>query len=181
MNPPLTGIKIADFSRVLAGPYATMLLADLGAEVIKVERPGSGDDTRGWGPPFDSNGDSTYFLSVNPLVPGRISALPVDTRTVTSRFARAAASIKCASTSNWSWLKAPDTSSARETPASAAATSACTIRSPTNTSTPGSAASLAARGSPALRLRWGRVGKAGVMCRRGGMLLLFILMRSRRH
>ena len=65
MNPPLTGIKIADFSRVLAGPYATMLLADLGAEVIKVERPGSGDDTRGWGPPFDSNGDSTYFLSVN--------------------------------------------------------------------------------------------------------------------
>lgn len=65
MNPPLAGIKIADFSRVLAGPYATMLLADLGAEVIKVERPGSGDDTRGWGPPFDSNGDSTYFLSVN--------------------------------------------------------------------------------------------------------------------
>ena len=65
MNPPLTGIKIADFSRVLAGPYATMLLADLGADVIKVERPGSGDDTRGWGPPFDSNGDSTYFLSVN--------------------------------------------------------------------------------------------------------------------
>lgn len=65
MNPPLTGVKIADFSRVLAGPYATMLLADLGAEVIKVERPGSGDDTRGWGPPFDSNGDSTYFLSVN--------------------------------------------------------------------------------------------------------------------
>lgn len=65
MNPPLTGIKIADFSRVLAGPYATMLLADLGAEVIKIERPGSGDDTRGWGPPFDSNGDSTYFLSVN--------------------------------------------------------------------------------------------------------------------
>ena len=65
MNPPLTGIKIADFSRVLAGPYATMLLADLGAEVIKVERTGSGDDTRGWGPPFDSNGDSTYFLSVN--------------------------------------------------------------------------------------------------------------------
>jgi len=65
MNPPLTGIKIADFSRVLAGPYATMLLADLGAEVIKVERPGSGDDTRGWGPPFDSSGVSTYFLSVN--------------------------------------------------------------------------------------------------------------------
>jgi crotonobetainyl-CoA:carnitine CoA-transferase CaiB-like acyl-CoA transferase len=65
MKPPLTGIKIADFSRVLAGPYATMLLADLGAQVIKVERPGVGDDTRGWGPPFDKAGNSTYFLSVN--------------------------------------------------------------------------------------------------------------------
>ena len=65
MKPPLTGIKIADFSRVLAGPYATMLLADLGAQVIKVERPVVGDDTRGWGPSFDKNGNSTYFLSVN--------------------------------------------------------------------------------------------------------------------
>jgi crotonobetainyl-CoA:carnitine CoA-transferase CaiB-like acyl-CoA transferase len=65
MKPPLTGIKIADFSRVLAGPYATMLLADLGAQVVKVERPGIGDDTRTWGPPFDKDGNATYFLSVN--------------------------------------------------------------------------------------------------------------------
>ncbi len=65
MKPPLAGIKIADFSRVLAGPYATMLLADLGAQVIKVERPGVGDDTRNWGPPFDAAGNATYFLSVN--------------------------------------------------------------------------------------------------------------------
>ena len=65
MKPPLAGIKIADFSRVLAGPYATMLLADLGAQVVKIERPGIGDDTRGWGPPFDKNATSTYFLSVN--------------------------------------------------------------------------------------------------------------------
>ncbi len=61
----LDGILVADFSRVLAGPYATMLLGDLGAEVIKVERPGQGDDTRAWGPPWDEHGRSTYFLSVN--------------------------------------------------------------------------------------------------------------------
>jgi crotonobetainyl-CoA:carnitine CoA-transferase CaiB-like acyl-CoA transferase len=61
---PLSGILIADFGRVLAAPYATMLLADLGAEVIKIERPGAGDDTRAWGPPF-ADGESTYFLSVN--------------------------------------------------------------------------------------------------------------------
>jgi len=61
----LDGVVVADFSRVLAGPYATMLLADLGAEVIKVERPGRGDDTRAWGPPFDDEGQATYFLSVN--------------------------------------------------------------------------------------------------------------------
>jgi crotonobetainyl-CoA:carnitine CoA-transferase CaiB-like acyl-CoA transferase len=61
----LDGIIVADFSRVLAGPYATMLLADLGATVVKVERPGSGDDTRAWGPPFAADGQSTYFQSVN--------------------------------------------------------------------------------------------------------------------
>jgi len=61
----LDGIVVADFSRVLAGPYATMLLADLGATVVKVERPGAGDDTRAWGPPFAADGQSTYFQSVN--------------------------------------------------------------------------------------------------------------------
>jgi crotonobetainyl-CoA:carnitine CoA-transferase CaiB-like acyl-CoA transferase len=55
---------VADFSRVLAGPLATMVLADLGADVVKIERPGSGDDTRGWGPPFVGE-DAAYFLSLN--------------------------------------------------------------------------------------------------------------------
>lgn len=61
----LHGVLVADFSRVLAGPYATMLLADLGATVVKVERPGAGDDTRAWGPPYAIDGQSTYFQSVN--------------------------------------------------------------------------------------------------------------------
>ncbi|HEV8307443.1 MAG TPA: CaiB/BaiF CoA-transferase family protein [Methylomirabilota bacterium] len=60
---PLEGIRVIDLSRVLAGPYATMLLADMGAEVIKVEEPGKGDDTRAW-PPF-VGGEATYFMSVN--------------------------------------------------------------------------------------------------------------------
>ena len=62
---PLDGLLVADFSRVLAGPLATMMLGDLGAEVIKIERPVSGDDTRWWGPPFAADGSSTYYLSVN--------------------------------------------------------------------------------------------------------------------
>jgi crotonobetainyl-CoA:carnitine CoA-transferase CaiB-like acyl-CoA transferase len=62
---PLAGVLVADFSRVLAGPYATMLLADLGAEVVKVERPGAGDDTRAWGPPYAADGQATYFHAVN--------------------------------------------------------------------------------------------------------------------
>ncbi|MBV8987491.1 MAG: CoA transferase [Solirubrobacterales bacterium] len=61
----LSDLRILDFSRVLAGPFATMLLADLGATVTKVERPGSGDETRDWGPPFDERGEATYFQSVN--------------------------------------------------------------------------------------------------------------------
>lgn len=61
----LHGIKIVDLSRVLAGPLTTMMLGDLGADVIKVERPGVGDETRGWGPPFDDRGESAYYLSVN--------------------------------------------------------------------------------------------------------------------
>jgi crotonobetainyl-CoA:carnitine CoA-transferase CaiB-like acyl-CoA transferase len=58
-------LRILDFSRVLAGPLATMTLADLGAEVTKVERPGSGDETRSWGPPYDDVGEATYFQAVN--------------------------------------------------------------------------------------------------------------------
>jgi crotonobetainyl-CoA:carnitine CoA-transferase CaiB-like acyl-CoA transferase len=75
---PLDGITVLDLTRVLSGPYCTMLLADMGARVIKVEQPGKGDDTRAWGPPFlypgarspragepDVNGESAYFLSIN--------------------------------------------------------------------------------------------------------------------
>jgi Predicted acyl-CoA transferases/carnitine dehydratase len=62
---PLAGVVVADFSRILAGPYATMLLADLGATVIKVEGPGSGDDTRTWVPPVSADGTATYYLSIN--------------------------------------------------------------------------------------------------------------------
>ena len=71
MAGPLSHIKVLDLSRVLAGPWAGQLLADLGAEVIKVERPGAGDDTRSWGPPFLKNKDgsesreSGYYLAVN--------------------------------------------------------------------------------------------------------------------
>lgn len=68
MPSALSGVLVADFSRVLAGPYATMLLADLGADVVKVEQPGRGDDTRAWGPPWFESDDArqaSYFMSVN--------------------------------------------------------------------------------------------------------------------
>jgi formyl-CoA transferase/CoA:oxalate CoA-transferase len=61
---PLDGLTVVDLTRVLSGPYCTMLLADMGARVIKIERPGTGDDTRAWGPPF-VGGESSYFLSIN--------------------------------------------------------------------------------------------------------------------
>lgn len=64
MSLPLENIRVLDLSRVLAGPYCTMLLGDLGADVLKVERPGSGDDTRQWGPPFAA-GESAYYLCCN--------------------------------------------------------------------------------------------------------------------
>ena len=65
MARPLAGVRVLDLTRVLAGPLCTMMLGDLGADVLKVERLGTGDDTRGWGPPFDSRGESAYYLAVN--------------------------------------------------------------------------------------------------------------------
>ena len=64
MSASLDGVVVADFSRVLSGPWCTMTLGDLGADIIKVERPGAGDETRGWGPPF-AGGESAYYLSTN--------------------------------------------------------------------------------------------------------------------
>jgi crotonobetainyl-CoA:carnitine CoA-transferase CaiB-like acyl-CoA transferase len=77
----LGGVRVADFSRVLAAPYATMLLADLGAEVVKIERPDGGDETRAWGPPWAEDGESTYFLSANRNKTSRV----VDLRTEQGR------------------------------------------------------------------------------------------------
>ena len=69
--PPLAGIRVLDLSRVLAGPWAGQLLADLGADVVKVERPDAGDDTRAWGPPYlkdeagNDTGEAAYYLCAN--------------------------------------------------------------------------------------------------------------------
>ena len=68
MTGPLDGVLVVDLSRALAGPHATMMMGDLGARIVKVEAPGHGDDTRGWGPPFvgpEDDRQSTYFLSAN--------------------------------------------------------------------------------------------------------------------
>ncbi|MFN3726979.1 MAG: CaiB/BaiF CoA transferase family protein [Allosphingosinicella sp.] len=65
MNKPLSGLKVLELARILAGPWAGQLLADLGAEVVKVERAGSGDDTRQWGPPFAADGAAAYFHACN--------------------------------------------------------------------------------------------------------------------
>jgi hypothetical protein len=65
---PLSHVRVLDLSRVLAGPYCTMILGDLGAEIVKIEHPVGGDDTRDWGPPFLTSGESKescYFLSIN--------------------------------------------------------------------------------------------------------------------
>jgi crotonobetainyl-CoA:carnitine CoA-transferase CaiB-like acyl-CoA transferase len=61
----LKNVKVLDLSRVLAGPLCTMMLGDMGADVLKIERPDGGDETRGWGPPFHENGQSAYYLSIN--------------------------------------------------------------------------------------------------------------------
>lgn len=65
MDKPLAGLKVVELARILAGPWAGQLLADLGADVVKIERPGTGDDTRQWGPPFAPDGASAYFHSCN--------------------------------------------------------------------------------------------------------------------
>ena len=65
MDKPLAGLKVVELARILAGPWAGQLLADLGADVVKVERPGAGDDTRAWGPPFAADGSAAYFHSCN--------------------------------------------------------------------------------------------------------------------
>src|SRR5262245_66282251 len=62
---PLAGVRVLDLTRVLAGPLGTMILGDLGADVVKIERPDGGDDLRAWGPPWTEDGVSAYFLAVN--------------------------------------------------------------------------------------------------------------------
>jgi hypothetical protein len=105
MSSALRNLLALDLSRILAGPWAGQLLADLGAEVIKVERPGAGDDTRGWGPPFvrDSQGrdsDAAYFMCANR------NKKRSPTAAHRRRWARTRA--KCCS-SAWGWSQAMST------------------------------------------------------------------------
>jgi crotonobetainyl-CoA:carnitine CoA-transferase CaiB-like acyl-CoA transferase len=65
MSQPLAGVRVLDLTRAMTGPFCTLMLGDMGADVIKVELPGKGDESRGWGPPFAGGGESSYFLSVN--------------------------------------------------------------------------------------------------------------------
>ena len=84
----LKNVKVLDLSRVLAGPLCTMMLGDMGAEVLKVERPIEGDETRGWGPPFNAQGESAYYLSVNRNKLSVVLDLDVDSdRTLLSALA----------------------------------------------------------------------------------------------
>jgi crotonobetainyl-CoA:carnitine CoA-transferase CaiB-like acyl-CoA transferase len=91
MSLPLLGVRVLDLSRVLAGPLSTMILGDLGADVIKIERPGAGDETRGWGPPFDDRRESAYFLSCNRNKLGVVADLdaPADQAFIRSLVAEA--------------------------------------------------------------------------------------------
>jgi crotonobetainyl-CoA:carnitine CoA-transferase CaiB-like acyl-CoA transferase len=85
----LSGVKVLDLTRVLAGPLCSMLLGDLGADVIKLERPGTGDETRGWGPPFDPEGRSAYYLSINRNKLGLAADLERDRRLIEGLLAEA--------------------------------------------------------------------------------------------
>src|ERR1700746_889368 len=78
MAQALEDIRVLDFSRVLAGPFATMMLRAVGATGTKVERPGGGDETRAWGPPYDERGEATYFQSVNRNKSSAVLDLPSD-------------------------------------------------------------------------------------------------------
>ncbi len=121
---PLSGLVVADFSRVLAGPYATMLLADLGAEVVKVEGP-AGDDTRSWVPPT-RDGVGTYYLSVNRNK--RSVALdlkdPADLEIAHALAGRADVLIQNFKPGGWSASVSTTTPSAQPTPRSSTARSA---------------------------------------------------------